>query len=481
MLQCKGINKISELKNGFTHSWLEPNFILSSLKSFSFSGICKCLSGVKMRGYGLEIIFTTLISLPFIGESTVNTMVNKSIRYFSQARKDVFYRLKNNADVCWRLILWMFANKFVKIVQAKGEENGQLKCMVFDDTVLSKTGKAIEQISRVWDHVSQKAVLGFKLLVMGYWDGTSIIPVDFSLHRELGRNKEKPYGLKKREIRKQFKKRRAKGSAGLERVQESDMTKIESAIKMFWRAVRQGFKIDYVLMDSWFTCGAFINAVRRVKNQTVHLIGMYKIATTKFLYCDKHYTYSQLRNVIRKEKRCRKLRLYYKEAVVCYGNHTIKLFFSKQGKNGRWKTIVCTDTSLSFSKMIEVYQIRWTIEVFFQESKQLLGLGKCQSNDFDAQIADITITMIQHVLLSLRYRFDTYETKGKLFEQIKEEIVELRLNERLWGLFIELLRALEETFIEYDEQTILKNIFQNEKAFARISGLMNLEQLQGAA
>lgn len=131
--------------------------------------------------------------------------------------------------------------------------------------------------------------------------------------------------------------------------------------------------------------------------------------------------------------------------------------------------------------MIEIYQIRWTIEVYFQESKQLLGLGKCQSNDFDAQIADITITMIQHILLSLRYRFDTYETKGKLFDQIKEEIVELRLNERLWGLFIELLRALEEAFIEYDEQTILKNIFRNERAFARISMLLNLQQYKDAA
>jgi len=42
----------------------------------------------------------------------------------------------------------------------------------------------------------------------------------------------------------------------------------------------------------------------------------------------------------------------------------------------------------------------------FKEAKQLLGLGKCQSNDFDAQIADTTITMIQHLLLTLKYRFE---------------------------------------------------------------------------
>jgi len=40
-------------------------------------------------------------------------------------------------------------------------------------------------------------------------------------------------------------------------------------------------------------------------------------------------------------------------------------FFSKKGVNGKWKVLVCTNTRLSFVEMIEIYQIRWTIEVFF--------------------------------------------------------------------------------------------------------------------
>ncbi len=32
MLQHKDINKLSELKNGFTQSWVEPDFIFRSLK-----------------------------------------------------------------------------------------------------------------------------------------------------------------------------------------------------------------------------------------------------------------------------------------------------------------------------------------------------------------------------------------------------------------------------------------------------------------
>jgi len=78
----------------------------------------------------------------------------------------------------------------------------------------------------------------------------------------------------------------------------------------------------------------------------------------------------------------------------------MKLYFSKQGKNSKWKVFISTDTELSFIRMIEIYQTCWSIEVFFKESKQLLGLGKCQSNDFDGQIADTTTTFIQYILLT---------------------------------------------------------------------------------
>ena len=122
--------------------------------------------------------------------------------------------------------------------------------------------------------------------------------------------------------------------------------------------------------------------------------------------------------------------------------------------------------------MIEIYQIRWSVEVFFRESKQLLGLGKCQSNDFDAQIADTTITMIQHILLTLQYRIEHYESKGALFENLREGIIQSRLNERLWGLFIELLRLIEVLFDGVDEMEILERILNNDEAYEKINRLL---------
>ena len=465
MLQCKDINKLSELKNGFTQRWLEPDFIFNSLKCYPFSGLCKCFNPLKVKGYKIDLVISILISLPFIGISTVSSLTS-----FIDIKKDVFYRLKNNPTINWCLILWMFSIKFRSLT---GGSSGQwgVSCLIFDDTLLQKTGKLIEKVSYVWDHVQNRAVLGQKLLVMGYWDGTSIIPLDFTLHREEGQNKDKPFGLRKKDFRRQFKKKRAKGTPSYERAKQADESKIDSMLKMFNKAISNGFKADYVLVDSWFTCEALINAVSKVKKQKVHLIGMYKIAKTKFLFNGKEQTYSQIRNSLGKAKRCRKLNLYYLQAQVEYKGHKLQLFFSRKGKNGKWKVLLTTDTKIGFIGLIEIYQIRWSIEVLFKESKQLLGLGKCQSDDFDAHIATITITMIQYQLLTLRYRFETYVSKGKLFEQVKGEVAIQRLNERLWGLFIEIMQILGTFFEEIDEFDLMEKIIANDQVMERLRAL----------
>ncbi|MDK2822024.1 MAG: hypothetical protein PWP31_1989 [Clostridia bacterium] len=57
---------------------------------------------------------------------------------------------------------------------------------ILDDTIVKKTGRRIEQISFVHDHVAGKqgSKLGFKNLTLGLFDGKSFIPLDFSLHSE---------------------------------------------------------------------------------------------------------------------------------------------------------------------------------------------------------------------------------------------------------------------------------------------------------
>ena len=112
------------------------------------------------------------------------------------------------------------------------------------------------------------------------------------------------------------------------------------------------------------------------------------------------------------------------------------------GTNGDWKVILTTDTTLSFLQTIEIYQIRWSIEVFFKEAKQLLNLGGCQSSTFDARIADATITMIACILLAFRFRYDNYESMGALFRAMNAEILQKTIDIRLWELYVELIQTV---------------------------------------
>ena len=173
--------------------------------------------------------------------------------------------------------------------------------------------------------------------------------------------------------------------------------------------------------------------------------------------------YSQINSLAGKPIRCRKLKLYYKRADVIYGDIRLTLFFSRRGKRGNWKVFLTTDTSLTFTKLIEHYQVRWSIEVFNKEAKGLLNLGGCQSSNFDAQIADTTISMIAYIMLSFRFRYDNYESKGALYRSMNAECLRMTLDRRLWELFMATIRIIAETF-EIDADDLLKKVLTNPKA-----------------
>jgi predicted nucleic acid-binding Zn finger protein len=367
--------------------------------------------------------------------------------------------------------MWHLVHRFLKVTSKDSDvDDTSSRYLIFDDTTLSKTGKRIEKIGKVWDHVTNSYVLGFKLLVMMYWDGKSSIPLDFSLHREKGKKQERPFGMSKKEIRKQYSCKRIKDSYTAKRVEELDTNKIQMVLRMFFTAIYRGLRVDYVLVDSWFTCDALIQAIRSVKNKEVHLIGMYKFAKTKFEYQGKSLTHAQINNMLGKPRRCRSLGYQYKQAKVLYQGVEICLFFSRRGKRDKWKVLLTTDTKLTFKRLIEHYQVRWVVEVFNRESKQLLNLGRCQSSNFDAQIAETTISMIAYLLLTLRFRYDNYESKGALYRSMNADVLRETLDKRLWGLFIELVCAVSET-LEIGADELFERMLTNPKAETMIMAL----------
>ncbi len=104
--------------------------------------------------------------------------------------------------------------------------------MIIDDSLLDKRGKAIEFAGKLWDHVNHGYNLGLRLLLLCYYDGKSNLPLDFSLHREKGKNDQKPYGLTKKQLKGQYKRSRIDQSESDKRAREADMSKTDVGLAM---------------------------------------------------------------------------------------------------------------------------------------------------------------------------------------------------------------------------------------------------------
>ena len=117
------------------------------------------------------------------------------------------------------------------------------------------------------------------------------------------------------------------------------------------------------------------------------------------------------------------------------------------------------------------------MEVFFKECKQLLNLGKSQSSNFDGQIADTTVTLIAYILLSLRYRYEHYETMGELYRSINSEVLRETLDKRLWGLFVELLLTVA-ILLNTDADELMEKMLANPQVANMLSKLLDNNNME---
>ena len=99
-------------------------------------------------------------------------------------------------------------------------------------------------------------------------------------------------------------------------------------------------------------------------------------------------------------------------------------------------------------------------------------LGKNQSQDFDSQISDTTLRMIEYIFIVLQHKVEKYESIGKIFEQHKEYAKELKLHERLVLLLIAVIDIIEILFNEADFENIFENVIYNQKAQDRLYDLL---------
>lgn len=581
MQRIKNTQKISEIEALATNGEKIADTISSVAKHFNLDKNLKLLDCLKSKGLAMSSLLSILVILPFAGVASVWALVQHGACGIDfEGKKDAFYEAKNNHFIDWRKLLLLHAKRFKYLVK----NNVNLKsigktALIFDDSLLEKIGKKIEKISRVYNHASGASyVFGYKLLVCGFWDGTSFIPVDFSLHREKGNkhsgllsaynkaqkrirklrkvkdknkkilenkdlalkeveasqkinntkarrrklanakqqfekrtrlyehsvaeykqaqtefNKAKTavknfydkgqlYGLTAKERKAQFKKAVPVGSPGFKRRKEADCSKIDIMLEMLGRAVKNGFVPDYVLTDSWFFSIKLVEKLQTLKNGSIKLISMAKVGNQLFTLCsnDKQMSAKAILNLNkRKVSVCRKLKADYIKVPCRLAGHRVNLFFVRMGKSDNWHLLVTTDLSLSFIVLMETYQIRWSIEVFFRDCKQHLNIGGCRSNTFDAQIADLTLSMLQYVMIIYCKRINYQQSFDHLFKQLSEQMVEVSIVKKLIAFIWELIQVICECAgIDFIE--LQKDMIKNEHVMNQMQKLIPPDTVDIAA
>ena len=463
------LSNLTELSNILIQKEKADEGVLTFSKQFKIGQLLKPFSTIKKQGVSLMSILLVLILSRLGGVSVYAAQKTGNL----EMDDNTIYRLMNNPLINWKSILLLFSKQFLKCVSTKGETDKKaVKCFILDDTDIEKSGKTFECISKIYSHKEHRCLFGFKLLLLCYWDGKSLIPCGLSFHRE---SKEKEYGLNKKQQKRQFSKKRDDEGYFRERYDELDASKFEVAIKMLKRCVKCNILGNYILMDSWFVTDTMLREVRKIRKGMLHVVGMCKI-NRKFEVNGKERNSQTIIKMNETHSNrihsCRKYKSRYFSVVATYKGTPVKLFYIKYKNAKDWTLLLTTDLSLSFVKALELYQIRWSIEVLFKECKQYLRLGKSQNTDFCGQIADATLTMITYTILTLYKRFLAYETLGGLFRDTQKDMLEKTLCERIERVILKILCDLLE-FLCIDVEQTLYTLTSSPKVPQEIINLLN--------
>ena len=480
LLSNKNLKKDFDLEKSLT--------IISPL--FKVKKIFRELKKTKSKGFKAKDLFFSLIFSIFFDLTSIFSLSkndhfldSEAKKKNNNAKKDTYYRFLNNEKVNWRKLHSLYISRFYEIIN---ENSFDLdikkitpKCLIIDDSVLPKTGITIENIGRVHNHTTGGFTLGYKYLVLGLSDEKSFVPIDFTLQGEAGKNNR--YGLNKKELRNRHTKKRAKNSAGKIRENEFKVDKLSNSLDMINRAVSNGIKAEYLLVDSWFFNDKMIKGIQDLD---LKLIGQWRKGNQIVIVDNKEISITTLiekfKRKSKESKYSRNFKSNYFELIVEFKGVKLKIFITRFKKNRNWNIVATTDLSLNFNKTMEYYSIRWSIEVYFKETKQLLNVGKNQSTCFDSQIAMITIANLQYIMLALNKRFNSYETIGQLFNKAKHSILESTIAERIIELMYEILDFIFQYLgLTTDKlEEYMEKIFQDDEKAAKIINLIEYAKMQ---
>ncbi|RNE05157.1 IS4 family transposase [Lacticaseibacillus paracasei] len=381
-----------------TYATFQELKILPALKSVGIT---------KLKGFSTAVLFVFLFAMNFKGKAIFRQVTGREKAELMG--KDTLYRFMNAPHYNWRRFLLKVSAFAIAKLHRLTSVTHHVRVLIVDDSSYYRNrSKQVNNLAWQFDHAKHTAYKGFRLLTLGFSDGTSFVPVDFALLSS--KNQLAQDTLDKR-------------TAGGRRAKEATTKSTDLVTEMVARALNQGIYATHVLMDKWYTK---TKLVTQLNDLGIHVIGMVMNSKTKYLYQGQLVT----------------LRALYKKSVIvdrssaiisrvtaqlANGSPIQIVFVKNSRKQSQWLAILTTDIDLSAQEVVKTYRVRWDIETFFKAAKSLLKLAKeTQARNYNALICHTTIVFIRYIILSWQQRCSNDERAlGGLFYELCDELPEL--------------------------------------------------------
>jgi len=377
---------------------------------------------------------------------------------FLEGEVSVLYDFLGREDINWR---GLDSELSRRVYQANEMGCRSESAFVVDDSSKARAGRKVEGTSCYFDHTEGRHRTGHQMLQLGLASPKGFLPIEAQLvmgeKGAINKPKDKP-----------FKDQRSSAARDMRRAQEQ--TKHQLLRDMIPRALRAGFKAKYALADAWFGCKE--NVACCLDNQLTAIFQM-KRGNLAYQHQGHSYTASQLYAKVQRHMRPKNRRARYKTAslVVSLNLETddqqparwveVRLIFSAPVRATHaqtWVVFLCTDVSLSDAKILEVYSLRWSIEVYFKEIKQNLGFLKEQSGRYQVAYASVHLAALRYLLLFEAMLRSGQLSYGEIRDRESGRLQTLTYAVLLWQLFRALIEGALDTLVKDLGRKIVKKV-----------------------
>ena len=345
---------------------------------FHISSALKAANAYKRKGTPVTEIFQYMFLLIFSNRNMyISLLTGKNTPDFA---KDTVYRFMKMVQINWMRFTTILASRIINNAILPLDSEDRANVLIIDDSMFERNcSKKVELLAKVYDHAKHKYRFGFRMLTLGWSDGSTFLPVNSIL---LSTENKKNRINEAAEIDKR--------TVGYRRRKLSMEKGTHAMLTLLETSKKAAIPAKYVLFDSWFSSPSTLHAVKRMD---FDVIGMVKKSPKMFFR---------------------------------YDGEDMSLI-SIYNKRKEYLCLISTNVNLDENEIIRIYGKRWDIEVFFKVCKSYLNLSReCNSLSYDAMTVHTAVVFTRYMMLSLESReSNDNRSLGELFLYFSDEMSDI--------------------------------------------------------